>query len=74
MLSHEEARYEEAARHDQFDDWGDTDADFEARCDNAIVEEEPPMNDEDRWAAWLDLQNDPEYRADFPKPDGVYCV
>jgi hypothetical protein len=74
MCRDEEMRSEEAARHDRFDGWDDIDADFEARCDDAIVEDKPPMNDEDTWQAWLDLQSDPEYRADFPKPDGVYCV
>jgi hypothetical protein len=52
---------DEAARHGR----------FETRCDAA---DEIPMNEEDNWQAWLDLQSDPEYRADFPKPDGVYCV
>jgi hypothetical protein len=71
MLSHEEMRSEEAARHDQFDGRDDIDADFEARCDDAIIEDEPPMNDEDTWQAWLDLQSDPEYQADFLEPEGV---
>ena len=79
MLSHEEMQSEEAARHDRFDGCDDIDADFEARCDDAAaladaIADQPPLNDEDNWQAWLDLQSDPEYRADFPKPDGVYCV
>jgi hypothetical protein len=62
---------EEAARYDRFDGWDDIDADFEARCDDAIVEDVPPMTDEDTWQAWLDLQSDPEYQADFLEPEGV---
>jgi hypothetical protein len=76
MLSHEEMRSEEAARHDQFDGRDDIDADFEARCDDAAAladasADQPPMNDEDTWQAWLDLQSDPEYQADFLEPEGV---
>lgn len=76
MCREDEMRSEEAARYDRFDGWDDIDPAFEARCDDeaARAEERPPMSDEDQWQAWLDLQSDPEYRADFPKPDGVYCV